>query len=224
MDSINEIAISINSHKIWNIRAHKLIIDVSIIKMLEVTYLRLKEFKNVAIEIDKRIAEIGYACPPQSILLTYSPLPNPDNFLACQAHIKIKDDNFMINNLINIYPDFLSQEINEMKEGLGPLGLKKNEQKKYMKKMIRGNIGVRIAHELSHALGIGLMNDKFKSLEPLALELLTDSFALLSSLDIYGKEHAVLGAAYIIDQIDRSKPWAKQAIEFANSTINKYKN
>lgn len=216
--------IEIQQHKLWNIGEHKIIIDASIIEVLKITYLHLKEFKKVAIEIDKRISNIGYAVPAESVLLIYnSSIPNPDNFLAGQVPIKpVTISGITVTSVINIFPTNLKEEVARRKDAVAVV--EKKKRKKTLKDMLRAAIGVLIAHEITHSFGIGLMNKRLEKLDILELELLADSIALLSSLDIFGND-AYLGATYIQNIIDRSIPihlYLEKSIEFAKSTVAKY--
>lgn len=219
-----ETNIQIQPHKVWNIGVHKIIIDASIIEVLKITCLHLKDFKKVAIEIDKRISDIGYAIPTESVLLTYdSSIPNPGNFLACQAQIKpLTINEITVTSLINIAPDNLLLEVTKVKDAVAVL--EKKKRKKFLKDMVRATIGVVIAHEITHSFGIGLLNKSLEQIDSLELELLTDSIALLSSLDSFGNS-AYLGAYYIqkeVGRLESGDSFIQKPIELAKSTVAKH--
>jgi hypothetical protein len=215
-DFITKMLIKEAPHQIWDIGAHKIQIDPSILNLLDIAYLQLKELKKVALEIDKGISNMGYSIPARSVILcSISSIPNPEKFLArCQ---QVEN-----NIIINIPPDMLSKENIKIKNNVA--NLETNERKEKLKDMLRAHWGVTIAHELTHSFGIDYENEKVKYLELKELELLTDSIALLSSLSAFGKS-VYLGAAYIQKHLDLSisvEMPEERAIEIAKSTIKKY--
>jgi len=105
---------------------------------------------------------------------------------------------FTVEGVIFAFPNLINQEILAAKQACSHLPKKKRHL--LLREMLRGRIGMALAHELTHAFGLNLTIARFQHMPTPELELATDSVAFLSCDELLG-DSAHLGASYINKRI-----------------------
>ena len=172
----------------------RLMVTGQFLRELERAHLNVTDIKQITECVCRTLKLMGWLIPQPGLCLAVTET-SKDGFLFGYASVTPFDClNLTVTGSILIFLYQFEQEVAKMKAVCAHL--EKKQRRKLLNHMLRGSIGVTLAHELVHAWGINRNWGRHKNLPVERLELVTDAIALVSCIELF-RSDAYLGAPYI---------------------------
>src|SRR6266478_6092107 len=125
----------------------RLFVDRKFAAIVNRSRLKVKDIGRIADGVCKGLNSKGWFVPPRRILFVVDGVPNPSKFLLSFTRTRIESDNSLdATAIINGDSALLEQQIANAEAAARRL-----RGEKLLRGMLRGSMGMQLAHELSHA-------------------------------------------------------------------------